>query len=223
MMMKQADLVSAIRLPNNLFVNEANTEVGSDLIILQKNERKEQLSEEDKIFTQTTVQDGIGINRYLSQHPERIVHTFRKVDTDPYGKPALVYHHEGGVSGIADDLRRMIGEDFRNRLDMERYVSATVQMVKSEPIKVESPKMETPKVTQQPTVEQPKPIDKPAEEKKVIDTDTGVISSNAPVMSLYDLFNFTEEERRTAEIGQKNQKCQRWKERQEQADTAKSV
>ena len=190
MMMKQADLVSAIRLSNNLFVNEANTEVGSDLIILQKNERKEQLSEEDKIFTQTTVQDGIGINRYLSEHPEKIVHTFRKVDTDPYGKPALVYHHEGGVSGIADDLRRMIGEDFRNRLDMERYVSATVQVVKSEPIKVESPKMETPKATQQPVVEQPKPIEKPAEEKKVIDTDTGVISSNAPVMSLYDLFNF---------------------------------
>ena len=203
MMMKQADLVSAIRLPNNLFVNEANTEVGSDLIILQKNERKEQLSEEDKIFTQTTVQDGIGINRYLSQHPERIVHTFRKVDTDPYGKPALVYHHEGGVSGIADDLRRMLGEDFRNRLDMERYVSATVQVVKSEPIKMGSPKMETPKVTSKPTIEHPKPIEKPAEEKKVIDTDTGVISSNAPVMSLYDLFNFTAEERRAAETGQK--------------------
>ena len=44
---------------------------------------------------------------------------------------------------------------------------------------------------------------KPAEEKKVIDTDTGVISSNAPVMSLYDLFNFTAEERRAAETGQK--------------------
>ena len=203
MMMKQADLVSAIRLPNNLFVNEANTEVGSDLIILQKNEHKEQLSEEDKIFTQTTVQDAIGINRYLSEHPERIVHTSRKVDTDPYGKPALVYQHEGGVSGIADDLRNMLGEDFRNRLDMERYVSATVQVVKSEPIKVESPKVDTPNVTQQPTVEQPKPIEKPAEEKKVIDTDTGVISSNAPVMSLYDLFNFTAEERRAAETGQK--------------------
>ena len=198
MMMKQADLVSAIRLPNNLFVNEANTEVGSDLIILQKNEHKEQLSEEDKVFTQTTVQDGIGINRYLSEHPERIVHTSRKVDTDPYGKPALVYHHEGGVSGIADDLRRMLGEDFRNRMDMGRYVSSTIQALKVEPIKVESPK-----VVHQPIVEQPKPIEKPAEEKKVIDTDTGVILSNAPVMSLYDLFNFTEEERRAAETGQK--------------------
>ena len=46
MMMRKADLVSAIRLPNNLFTDNANTEVGCDLIILQKNEGKEELSEE---------------------------------------------------------------------------------------------------------------------------------------------------------------------------------
>lgn len=203
MMMKQADLVSAIRLPNNLFVNEANTEVGSDLIILQKNEHKEQLSEADKIFTQTTTQNNIGINRYLAEHPERIVHTSRKVDTDPYGKPALVYHHEGGVTGIAADLRNMLSEDLRNRLDMERYVSATVQTVRAEPIKEEKPKAEIPKAVQQTTVEQPKQVEKPAEEKKVIDTGTGAIASETPVMSLFDLWNFTEEERKAAQSGQK--------------------
>ena len=40
--------MSAIRLPNNLFTEDANTEVGCDLIILQKNEGKEELSEEDR-------------------------------------------------------------------------------------------------------------------------------------------------------------------------------
>lgn len=35
-MLRHADLVSAVRLPNNLFTENANTEVGSDLIILQK-------------------------------------------------------------------------------------------------------------------------------------------------------------------------------------------
>ena len=33
---KQANLVSAVRLPNNLFTDNAGTEVGSDLIVLQK-------------------------------------------------------------------------------------------------------------------------------------------------------------------------------------------
>ena len=203
MMMKQADLVSAVRLPNNLFVNEANTEVGSDLIILQKNEQKQQLSDEDKIFTQTISKDGININRYIAEHPERIVHTSQKVDTDPYGKPAFVYRHQGGVPGIAEDLRSMLSEDFRNRLDMERYVSATVQTVKVEPARAETPKVETPKVVRQQTSEQPKPIKIPAEEKKVIDTDSGVISSGTPVMSLFDLWNFSEEERKAAQSGQK--------------------
>ena len=39
-MLRHADLVSAVRLPNNLFTENANTEVGSDLIILQKNTAK---------------------------------------------------------------------------------------------------------------------------------------------------------------------------------------
>ena len=51
LMMKQADLLSAIRLPNNLFTENANTEVGCDLIILQKNINKMDLSEEDSKYS----------------------------------------------------------------------------------------------------------------------------------------------------------------------------
>ena len=32
-------------------------------------------------------------NAYFIHHPERIVHTMAKLDTDPYGKPAMVYLH----------------------------------------------------------------------------------------------------------------------------------
>ena len=39
----QANLVSAIRLPNNLFTDNAGTEVGSDLIVLQKNLSKKEI------------------------------------------------------------------------------------------------------------------------------------------------------------------------------------
>ena len=41
----QATLVSAIRLPNNLFTDNAGTEVGSDLIVLQKNLSKKEMSQ----------------------------------------------------------------------------------------------------------------------------------------------------------------------------------
>ena len=53
LMMRNADLLSVVRMPNNLFTESANTEVGCDLIILQKNSRKEELTEDDQLLTQT--------------------------------------------------------------------------------------------------------------------------------------------------------------------------
>ena len=123
LMMKQADLLSAIRLPNNLFTENANTEVGCDLIILQKNINKMDLSEEDMRFTRTVRSNHTGVvtNEYFLDHPERIIHTEAKKDTDPYGKPAMIYTHNGGVEGIAMDLYKMLSEDLSVRLDLERY------------------------------------------------------------------------------------------------------
>ena len=123
LMMRNADLLSVVRMPNNLFTENANTEVGCDLIILQKNSRKEELTEDDQLLTQT-VKDNhthVTTNRYLLAHPELVIHTSAKLDTDPYGKPAMVYLHEGGVTGIAEDLRKRIDADLAARLDVARY------------------------------------------------------------------------------------------------------
>lgn len=49
-LMEQTRLVSAIRLPNNLFVNNAGTEVGSDFILLQKDSQKQDLSVKETEF-----------------------------------------------------------------------------------------------------------------------------------------------------------------------------
>ena len=52
-LMKSNHLVSVVRLPNNLFTEYAGTEVGSDLIILQKNTAKQPLSELEELFCQS--------------------------------------------------------------------------------------------------------------------------------------------------------------------------
>ena len=122
-LLKQADVVSVVRLPNNLFTDNAGTEVGSDLVVLQKNVRKEKLTDDDKLLCQVHSDSrGFNTNEYLHRHPERIIHTKAVLDTDPYGKPAMVYRHEGGAEGIGADLRRMLSEDFYKRLEMGRYM-----------------------------------------------------------------------------------------------------
>ena len=122
-MFSKANLVSAIRLPNNLFTDNAGTEAGSDLIILQKDLQKKGLTQEERVLTiiQTEHNGGLTDNAYFAYHTERIIHTDAKRGTDLYGKPAMVYTHSGGVEGIAMDLYRMLSEDLSARLDLERY------------------------------------------------------------------------------------------------------
>ena len=213
LMMKQADLLSAIRLPNNLFSENANTEVGCDLIILQKNERKEELSEEDRLFTRTVRSNHTGLvtNEYFLDHPERIIHTETKRDTDPYGKPAMIYTHSGGVEGIAMDLYKMLSEDLSVRLDLERYngighekpetrQNIAVQSSGIE-VKRENSLSGTDELTDAKREEnRVQPQARPA--KATAHTvETG--HPEAPVMDLYDLFGYTQEERRLAERGLK--------------------
>ncbi|MCF2737027.1 N-6 DNA methylase [Bacteroides caecigallinarum] len=215
MMMRKADLVSAIRLPNNLFTEDANTEVGCDLIILQKNEGKEELSEEDKRLGDVVKNNhtGISTNGYFFDHPEYIIHTDTKRDTDPYGKPAMVYTHSGGVEGIATDLYRILSADLSARLDLERYNGVKAEKRETQTIsvqpqvqEVQQPKVEIEEKTVQPNAEAVKSAPQVVETKQ----------HEAPVMDLYDLFGYTQEERRLAERGlkperKKGAKSKRWK------------
>ena len=175
-MLREAHLVSAIRLPNNLFTDYAGTEVGSDLVVLQKDTRKEGLTEDEKLFTQTGTLHGVGTNRYFIKHNEQIIYTSAELDTDPYGRPAMVYEHDGGAEGIATKLRELLDHNLHARLAMRLY-SGGIRNVRLQEQK-ETERATTP----------------PKEEKPEIEP---------PVMSLYDLFGFTAEERRIAQTGGK--------------------
>lgn len=120
-LMQDNNLASVVRLPNNLFTEYAGTEVGSDLIILQKNTAKQGLTEAEELFCQSRQTEYNTPGNALFQDSTRIVHTDRKLDTDPYGQPALIYTHKDGVAGIAKDLQRMLSEDFRKHLDFNLY------------------------------------------------------------------------------------------------------
>ena len=120
-LMQDNNLVSVVRLPNNLFTEYAGTEVGSDLIILQKNTAKQNLTDREDLFCQSKPTEYNTPGNALFQDGTRIIHTDQKLDTDPYGQPALIYTHKDGVEGIAKDLKQMLSEDFGNHLNLNLY------------------------------------------------------------------------------------------------------
>jgi len=120
-LMQDSNLVSAIRLPNNLFTDYAGTAVGSDLIILQKNTKKEGLSEMEELFCQSRQTEYNTPGNAFFQDSTRIVHTDSKLDTDSYGQPAIIYTHKDGIAGIAKDLKQMLSEDFGKHLNLNLY------------------------------------------------------------------------------------------------------
>lgn len=208
MMLYHADLVSAIRLPNNLFTENANTEVGSDLIILQKNTQKESLRGDDNLLdTVYNDENRIPTNNYFLEHPERIIHTTAKLDTDPFGKPAMIYTHEDGVEGIAEDLRKMLHEDFKKNLNLNRYLGIEEKAEEVKEVE-ETEKIEkTEKM--KPSIEEKQNDTVVSLQKQEKPTDDAELSQKSnhqqpPVqMTLFDLWGMEEENRLTVHATKK--------------------
>ena len=140
-LMKRSDLVGAFRLPNNTFSDNAGTDAGSDLIILQKHTDKKALSADEEFFIQSIVDRDTKAptNKYFAAYPQNIICTEAKIGTDPYGKPAIIYKHEGGVYGIARELRDALEDSLRLRLNLELYNNHGIKPPTPDPVKPTPP------------------------------------------------------------------------------------
>lgn len=162
-LMENGNLVSAVRLPNNLFREYAGTEVGSDLIVLQKNSSNNQLQTKEKDFIKSEkYNSGIYNNGYYNDF-KRVVHTESFIDTDPYGKPAQVFIHKGGIDRIAGDLKKMLHEDLAENLNQNLFQNNI-------------------------------PVSKSLHSSEKIIRQNSV-NNKQPSLTLYDLFDFSPEER----------------------------
>ena len=98
-----ADLLGAIRLPNNAFKANAGTEVVSDIIFLQKRDRP--IDHEPDWVQLGKTEDGFAINQYFVDHPEMVLGELT-TETTPYGHDLTVAPIEGAV--LADQLAEAV-------------------------------------------------------------------------------------------------------------------
>ncbi|BFK50103.1 hypothetical protein I210019B1_23140 [Faecalibacterium sp. i21-0019-B1] len=102
-MAERADLLGAIRLPNNAFKANAGTEVVSDIIFLQKRDRP--IDHEPDWVQLGKTEDGFAINQYFVDHPEMVLGELTTEST-PYGHDLTVAPIEGAV--LADQLAEAV-------------------------------------------------------------------------------------------------------------------
>ncbi len=89
---QRADLLGAIRLPNNTFKDAAGTEVTSDILFLQK--REALFSGEPEWVHLNTDANGLKMNQYFIDHPEMVMGDMREV-SGPYGPETACLPREG--------------------------------------------------------------------------------------------------------------------------------
>ena len=103
-MAERADLLGAIRLPNNAFRANAGTDVVSDIIFLQKRDRPADI-EPDWVQLGKT-EDGFAINKYFVDHPEMVLGELTTESTQ-YGREELTVAPLEGTS-LADQLAEAV-------------------------------------------------------------------------------------------------------------------
>ena len=103
-MAERADLLGAIRLPNNAFKANAGTDVVSDIIFLQKRDRPANI--EPAWVQLGKTEDGFAINQYFADHPEMILGVLSTESTQ-YGREELTVAPIEGAN-LADQLAEAV-------------------------------------------------------------------------------------------------------------------
>lgn len=191
-LVSHADLVSAIRLPDNLFV-DAGTEVSSDLIVLQKNTLKTGLSERERNFIETReISGNININNTYA-NLDHIIHTSVSTGKNMYGQPAMNFIHDGGMDAISEHLKELLAQDIGQSLDLKRYEGGLAQQVHQKEVQEDTTAISSAENSVTPTFAEPEFIVDEPEDTIMAERKEPVFSKPyEPMLNLFE--TYTDEE-----------------------------
>ena len=122
-----ADFISLSVMPDNLMKETGNTEAPNHLLIVQKNESKNELSGDEQLLLETIEQENefgnYHWNEYIVQHPEIICGNEIKAGQNQYGHATQTIWQQGDMNLIAPQLAGTISEGFRERFNDALYQS----------------------------------------------------------------------------------------------------
>lgn len=115
-LVNNANLISAVRLPDNIFMPTGGIEVGSDLLIFQKDTAKSAPTSREAMFLQTSKEkygeENTEPSNRLFTLPKTTLSTDSRIATNQFGKLTRKYLWSGGEASMAEYLAAILKYDF---------------------------------------------------------------------------------------------------------------
>lgn len=131
-LIQNSRLISALRLPSGMFSDNARTDVGSDLIVLQKQSGKTISEGMEQLFVASVSAPTAAGSSVVFKHnslfegewkdiAHRTIATERIMGRDPYGKPAWEYRFDGSIDDMSESIRIQLSLEVEQRFDRKLY------------------------------------------------------------------------------------------------------
>ena len=134
-LLTSADLLSVSVLPANLMQDSSGVEVGTHLLIVQKNDSKQTLSEAEVLLIETSEQQNkygkYHINAYLEKHPELVLGDEVIEGTNAYGDPTLTIWQNGNIEDLAEELKFQVFRGIISNFNFAKWQAISFEQKKA--------------------------------------------------------------------------------------------
>ena len=133
----RADFISLSVMPDNLMKETGNTEAPNHLLIVQKNESKAGLTNEENELLKTVQQGNefgeFHLNAFIHRHPELVTGNELKAGRNQYGHANQSVWQHGDINGIEEKLAGTIRDGIRDRFSKNLFHHAQLMAATFEP------------------------------------------------------------------------------------------
>jgi len=123
-----ADFVAVAVMPDNLMTDTGNTQAPNHLLVVQKNENKEQLSDTEILLINTVEHQNeygtYAVNEYLAAHPETITGDEAGAGKNQYGQAHQRVWQNGSIGNITVPLTTILSDGFSRNINIESLKNA---------------------------------------------------------------------------------------------------